>query len=56
MEVHLLKGESGQMGDVVVTAMGIKKERKALGYSVSDLNAQELMKNKNTNIVNSIGG
>lgn len=56
MEVHLVKGESSQMGDVVVTAMGIKKERKALGYSVTELNAQELMKNKNTNVVNSLAG
>src|SRR5258708_1074428 len=52
MQVHLSKGDASQMTDVVVTAMGIKKERKALGYSVSDLSAQELMKNKNTNIVN----
>jgi TonB-linked SusC/RagA family outer membrane protein len=44
------------MTDIVVTAMGIKKERKALGYSVSDLSAQELMKNKNTNVVNSLAG
>lgn len=44
------------MGEVVVTALGIKKERKALGYSVSDLSAAELMKNKNTNIVNSLAG
>ena len=56
MEVKLALGESGQMQDVVVTAMGIKKERKALGYSVTELNAQELMKNKNTNVVNSLVG
>ncbi|HRQ52539.1 MAG TPA: carboxypeptidase-like regulatory domain-containing protein, partial [Agriterribacter sp.] len=47
---------AGSLGEVVVTAMGIKKERKALGYSVSELNAEELMKNKNTNIVNSLAG
>lgn len=51
-----LKQSGGNMNEVVVTALGIKKERKALGYSVSDLGAQELMKNKNTNIVNSIAG
>lgn len=51
-----LQESSVQMNDVVVTAMGIKKDRKALGYSVSDLNANELMKNKNTNIVNSLAG
>ena len=51
-----LQREQGELEEVVVTAMGIKKERKALGYSVSDLNAQELMKNKNTNVVNSLAG
>src|SRR5690606_8727598 len=48
--------EAGNLGEVVVTALGIKKERKALGYSVTDLSATELMKNKNTNIVNSLTG
>jgi ferric enterobactin receptor len=56
MEVRLSIDASGQMQDVVVTAMGIKKERKALGYSVTELNASELMKNKNTNVVNSLVG
>jgi TonB-linked SusC/RagA family outer membrane protein len=44
------------LGEIVVTAMGIKKERKALGYSVSELNAEELLKNKNTNVINSLVG
>ena len=56
MQVRLSLGDNGQMQDVVVTAMGIKKERKALGYSVTELNAAELMKNKNTNVVNSLVG
>jgi ferric enterobactin receptor len=56
MQVRLAKSETAQMEDVVVTAMGIKKERKALGYSVSELGAAELMKNKNTNVVNSLAG
>jgi len=56
MTITLQKAETSAMTDVVVTAMGIKKERKALGYSVSDLNAEELMKNKNTNIINSMAG
>lgn len=42
--------------DVVITALGIKKERKALGYSMSDVNADELMKNKSTNVINSLAG
>lgn len=51
-----MKVSGNKENEVVVTALGIKKERKALGYSVTDLNAQELMKNKNTNIVNSLAG
>lgn len=51
-----LKSEAAQQDEVVVTALGIKKERKALGYAVTDLSAQELMKNKNTNLVNSLAG
>ena len=56
MEVRLSLSESTKMNEVVVTALGIKKERKALGYSVTELNAAELMKNKNTNVVNSLAG
>ena len=51
-----LQRENGELGEVVVTALGIKKERKGLGYSVSDLDAKELMKNKNTNVINSLAG
>jgi ferric enterobactin receptor len=56
MTVRLIAGEAGQMGGVVVTALGIKKDQKALGYSVTQLSSTELMKNKNTNIVNSLDG
>ncbi|RZL11208.1 MAG: SusC/RagA family TonB-linked outer membrane protein, partial [Pedobacter sp.] len=51
-----LNSDSQALGEVVVTALGIKKEKRALGYSVSDLGADELMKNKNTNVVNSLVG
>ena len=42
--------------DVVVTALGIKKERKALGYAVQDIKADEIMKNKSANPINSLSG
>ncbi len=51
-----LHEDSQALDEVVVTAMGIKRERKALGYSVSDINSEELLKNKNTNVVNSLAG
>lgn len=51
-----MSASGNNVSEVVVTALGIKRERKALGYSVSELSAQELMKNKNTNVVNSLAG
>ncbi|MDR3350344.1 MAG: SusC/RagA family TonB-linked outer membrane protein [Prevotellaceae bacterium] len=44
------------MDEVVITAMGIKKERKALGYAVQELKADEIMKNKTANLLNSMSG
>ena len=51
-----LQEDTHNLNDVVVTAMGIRKERKALGYSVTDIKSDELLKNKNTNIINSLQG
>ncbi|MDR2475134.1 MAG: SusC/RagA family TonB-linked outer membrane protein, partial [Bacteroidales bacterium] len=44
------------LGEVVVTALGIKKEKKALGYSVQDINSDELLKVKTANPLNSLAG
>jgi len=44
------------LGEVVVTAMGIKREKKALGYSVQEIQSSELLKNKDPNIINSLNG
>mgnify|MGYP003407522146 CR=1 FL=1 len=44
------------LDDVVVTALGVKKERKALGYSVTEMKSTELLRNKQTNVVNSLAG
>ncbi|MBO9155312.1 SusC/RagA family TonB-linked outer membrane protein [Chitinophaga sp. GCM10012297] len=51
-----MKLSESALSEVVVTAMGIKKERKALGYSVQDIQAVELMKNKDPNLINSLNG
>ena len=44
------------LDDVVVTALGIKREKKALGYAIEDVGAKELMRNKSTNAINSLAG
>ena len=42
--------------DAVVTAFGIKKERKSLGYAIEDLKSDELMKIKTANPISSLSG
>lgn len=42
--------------ETVVTALGIKKEKKALGYAVEDLSSKELMRNKSANAISSLSG
>ena len=52
----VMEDDARVLGDVVVTALGIKKERKALGYAVSDIKSEELMKNKTANPISSLSG
>ncbi|MCF8223076.1 MAG: SusC/RagA family TonB-linked outer membrane protein [Bacteroidales bacterium] len=42
--------------EVVVTALGISREKKALGYAVQDVKGEELNQAKEANIVNSLAG
>lgn len=47
---------STYLDELVVTALGIKKDKKAVGYAVQDVKSEELLKNKQTNVINSIAG
>ncbi|WP_188049957.1 SusC/RagA family TonB-linked outer membrane protein [Flavobacterium sp. GP15] len=51
-----LKDDSVQLEGVVVTALGIKKQERALGYSTSVVNTDEIIKGGNQNFVNALGG
>ncbi|MEN8226908.1 MAG: SusC/RagA family TonB-linked outer membrane protein [Bacteroidota bacterium] len=54
-EVEIILNQSTtQLEDVVVTALGIKKEKKALGYAFSDVKGEELTTNRDVNFINSI--
>ncbi len=44
------------LDESVVTALGIKRERKSLGYAVEDINASESTKNKTANAISSLSG
>ncbi|MCT4590874.1 MAG: SusC/RagA family TonB-linked outer membrane protein [Carboxylicivirga sp.] len=52
----VLEGDAVDVGEVVVTALGIKREKKALGYAVTEMNTDELIKSREANIVNAMAG
>ena len=43
-------------GEVVVTALGIKRERKSLGYAVQEVKGQALVEAREPNLVNDLSG
>ena len=51
-----LDEDSQVLNEVVVTALGIKRERKALGYGVDEVKGEVLTKAKETNVINSLAG
>ncbi|MEL4308284.1 SusC/RagA family TonB-linked outer membrane protein [Joostella sp. CR20] len=52
----VLQENTEQLSEVVVTALGIKKEKKALGYAVQEVDGESLEKAKEPNFVNSLSG
>ena len=52
----VLQEETIGVGEVVVTALGIKRQEKALGYSVQKIDGQQLQKTKGTYVATSLTG
>ena len=52
----ILAEDKKMIDEVVVTALGIKRDRKALGYGVGEVKGEELTKAKETNVINSLAG
>ena len=52
----VLEEDKKTLDEVVVTALGIKRDRKALGYGVGEVKGDELKKAKETNVINSLAG
>ena len=44
------------LSNVVVTAMGIKREKRSLGYSVGNVDGSELTETPQTNVLNALSG
>lgn len=51
-----LMSDTQNLDEVVVTAMGITKEKKALGYAVQDVKSEELTKGANTSLAGALQG
>ncbi|MEC5145006.1 SusC/RagA family TonB-linked outer membrane protein [Chitinophaga sp. 212800010-3] len=52
----VLKKKVEELSQVLVTALGIKREKKALGYSVEELGGKEFSRVNQENLLNSISG
>src|SRR5210317_1225139 len=51
-ELSIVLLPSNQLDEVVITALGIEREEKALGYSVQGIKGSEVAKVKTPNIIN----
>ncbi|QIH35707.1 SusC/RagA family TonB-linked outer membrane protein [Sphingobacterium sp. DR205] len=51
-----LDDSNRELEEVVVTAMGIKREQRSLGYSASTIKSEELTKARSSNVLNSLAG
>jgi TonB-linked SusC/RagA family outer membrane protein len=52
----VMESETMGLSEVIVTALGIPKARKSLGYSVQDVKGNDIVKAKETNVINSLQG
>ena len=51
-----LKSDTHLLDDVVVTALGISREKKALGYTAQEVKQNALVQGKDNNLLNSLSG
>jgi TonB-dependent SusC/RagA subfamily outer membrane receptor len=51
-----MKQDSKMLNEVVVTALGISREKKALGYASQSVNSEDLVQNRQSNMVNALQG
>lgn len=52
----ILKDGDNALDEVVVTALGISRQKKSLGYAVQELKGENLSEAKETNLVNALAG
>lgn len=55
-DISLSMANAKELNEVVVTALGIKREQKALSYNVQQVSSDALGTNKDANFINSLSG
>ena len=51
-----MSAEDNELNEVVVTALGIKREKKALGYALQEVSTAGLTENKSASVANMLQG
>jgi len=51
-----LESTESRLNEVVVTALGINREKRSLGYAVQELKAKDIAEVRETNLVNALAG
>ncbi|MEM9884986.1 MAG: SusC/RagA family TonB-linked outer membrane protein [Bacteroidota bacterium] len=54
--IDMVLNEGAALDEVVVTALGIEREKKALAYSVTEVSAENFAKAREINVLNSLSG
>ena len=52
----VLRSDAEQLDEVVVTAMGIKRSEKALGYSATSVNGEKISASRTSDVMSSLAG
>ena len=52
----VLQPNATDLNEVVVTAMGVTRQKKALGYATQEISSDQLTTGKDNNILNSLSG
>lgn len=55
-EISFVMNEGVALDEVVVTALGIERDKKALAYSVTEVSAENFAKAREINVLNSLSG
>lgn len=56
INVKMIQAASNSLNEVVVTSLGIKRQKKALTYSTQELKGEEMTRVKDPNVINTVAG